>query len=279
MTNLLKFASITKKITLALLGLFLMLFLLMHLGINLCMLRDDGGAWFRAAAHFMGTNYIVKLVEIILFVVIILHILLGIFIQIQNWRARPIGYKAPSRSKTSVGSKFMIYTGCLIFAFLALHFVNFYFVKLGCVEGKYMVNIEDLQSADPVLMQQNQDMLIAMFKNTDSATAQAKPFKELAEGLSREQITTVLGQNFTEYEPDFYIMSRDLFKQPVYSLIYILLFIFMGFHLFHAFTSAFQTLGLRNPKYTPAIRLIACAYTTIIVLGFCFIPVWFLFFY
>ncbi|MEG1572563.1 MAG: succinate dehydrogenase, partial [Bacteroidales bacterium] len=89
MTNLLKFASITKKITLALLGLFLMIFLLMHLGINLCMLRDDGGAWFSAAAHFMGTNYIVKIIEVILFAVILLHILLGVFIQIQNWMARP----------------------------------------------------------------------------------------------------------------------------------------------------------------------------------------------
>ncbi|MEG1910044.1 MAG: succinate dehydrogenase cytochrome b subunit [Bacteroidales bacterium] len=279
MTNLLKFASITKKITLALLGLFLMIFLLMHLGINLCMLRDDGGAWFSAAAHFMGTNYIVKIIEVILFAVILLHILLGVFIQIQNWTARPIGYKVPSRSKTSTGSKFMIYTGCLILAFLALHFVNFYFVKLGVVEGQYMVKMEDLQHADQAVLQQNQEALVALFQNTDKATAQAQPFKEVASGLTKEQIHTVLGANFTEYEPDFYTMSRKLFQQPIYYIIYLVLFVFLAFHLFHAFTSAFQTLGLRNPKYTPAIQVIAGVYTIVVFVGFSIIPLWFLFFY
>lgn len=70
-----KWASVTQKITLAILGTFLMLFLLVHAGINLCMLRNDGGEWFRAAAHFMGTNYVVKVMEVVLFACLILHIL------------------------------------------------------------------------------------------------------------------------------------------------------------------------------------------------------------
>ena len=51
--SLLNFSSITKKIWMAFLGLFLMMFLLVHLGINLCLLRNDGGKWFSDAAHFM----------------------------------------------------------------------------------------------------------------------------------------------------------------------------------------------------------------------------------
>jgi len=66
-SSFLHFSSIAKKIWMALMGLFLMVFLVVHLGINLCLLRDDGGVWFRTAAHFMGTNYIVKILMNILF--------------------------------------------------------------------------------------------------------------------------------------------------------------------------------------------------------------------
>ena len=44
-------------------GLFLIVFLLVHLGINLCLLRSDP-TWFNDASHFMGANYVVKVLEI-----------------------------------------------------------------------------------------------------------------------------------------------------------------------------------------------------------------------
>ena len=142
MQKILQVASITKKITLAIIGLFLITFLLVHLGINLCLLRDDGGAWFRAAAHFMGTNYLVKVFEIVLFGAIALHILLALLIQFHNWYARPIGYKSCNKSKTALGSKLMIWTGILIVFFLAVHFVHFYFAKIGLVDGPLDANNE-----------------------------------------------------------------------------------------------------------------------------------------
>ena len=82
--NLPKIASISKKIVVACVGLFLLLFLLVHLGINLCLLRPDDGAWYIAASNFMGTNYIVKVFEIVLFAVLFIHIVLTIALQIQN---------------------------------------------------------------------------------------------------------------------------------------------------------------------------------------------------
>ncbi len=134
-SSFLKFSSITKKIWMALLGLFLMVFLVVHLGINLCLLREDGGRWFNDAAHFMGTNYVVKVFEIILFAGFILHILLGIILQIRNWRSRPVRYKVNNKTYTPFLSKYMIYTGGVVFIFLILHFMNFYFIKLGWVSN------------------------------------------------------------------------------------------------------------------------------------------------
>lgn len=143
--SFLQFSSITKKIWMALLGLFLMVFLVVHLGINLCLLRSDGGTWFHAAAHFMGTNYVVKVFEVVLFGGFILHILLGIILQVKNWISRPVQYKVSNKSATPFLSKYMIYTGGIVLIFLIIHFMNFYFIKLGWVASP----VEMLEGGEP----------------------------------------------------------------------------------------------------------------------------------
>ena len=133
--NLPKIHSISKKILVALLGAFLSLFLLFHASANLCILRNDGGAWYNAFCDFMNTNWIVKTFEIILLGAFLLHIALTLWLAVTNWMARPKGYHKAQRSKTHTGSKLQIWTGILLFVGLLLHFTNFYFVKLGLVDG------------------------------------------------------------------------------------------------------------------------------------------------
>jgi len=128
--------SVTKKIVMALAGLFLITFLVVHMGINLLLLLDDPEP-FGIAAHFMATNIVIKIFEIVLMAGFLIHILWGIILQIQNWMARPIRYKVTANTQTSFFSKYMIYTGLIILIFLMIHFVNFYFVKLGLVKGDH----------------------------------------------------------------------------------------------------------------------------------------------
>lgn len=146
--NLPKIHSITKKILVALLGGFLLVFLLFHATANLFILRHDEGTWYSAFCHFMGTNWIVKAFEIVLLGVIALHILLTLWLALTNRLARPVRYHQASRSKTHTTSKLMVWTGILIFICLILHFSDFYFVKLGWVKGEYMVKTEKLQSEE-----------------------------------------------------------------------------------------------------------------------------------
>ena len=141
-------SSITKKIIMAILGLFLIVFLLVHLGINLFILPicENHAEMFTAAAHFMGTNWIVKVFEIVLIVAFLVHITYGIILQIQNWIARgKVGYKSRSKSTTSFMSRYIIYTGLLIFMFLLLHFYNFYFIKLGFISAPAAANLPSPQ--------------------------------------------------------------------------------------------------------------------------------------
>ncbi|MBP7496496.1 MAG: succinate dehydrogenase cytochrome b subunit [Bacteroidales bacterium] len=218
----LAFASITKKITMGIAGLFLIVFLVVHLTINLFLMSPDGGKTFNMLSHFMGTNLFIKLFEVVLFAAIFIHIILGVILQFQNWRSRPVRYLVTNKTKTPFLSKYMIYTGIVIFIFLVIHFINFYFRKLGWVDN-----------------------------------------------------TTILESG----EPDFYRIAIDLFSNPLYSFVYIVLIILVGFHLNHAFQSAFQTLGLDHSKYTPFIKVAASIYSIIIAVGFCLIPLYFLFIY
>ena len=291
--NLPKIASISKKIVVACVGLFLLVFLLVHMGINLCLLRPDDGAWYTAACNFMGTNYIIKVFEIVLFAALIAHIIITVALQIQNWKARPVRYHQPSKSKTSTASKTMIWTGGLVFVFLALHFVNFYFVKMDLVEGKYMIQSEELITTE--LQKDYMDLTQGKLGEEETMVFQNKMekintiiTKAEAEDLYSEDLKWIRNLSAADVkplegivegvEPDFYHMAYDLFSNKAYSIIYLLLFIALAFHLIHAMQSAFQTLGLNHNKYNKFIEGFSWVYAIIVALGFAAVPVYIMFF-
>lgn len=129
-------SSIGKKLMMALAGLFLSIFLLVHLGINLTLILFDDPRIFNIGAHFMATNLLIKIIEVILFGSILLHILYGLIVQVLNWMARPIRYRVGNYAQTSFFSKFMIHTALIILVFLVIHMMDFYFkAKFGHVGG------------------------------------------------------------------------------------------------------------------------------------------------
>lgn len=146
--NIPKVHSISKKILVALVGAFLLIFLLFHATANLFILRHDDGAWYSAFCHFMGTNWIVKAFEIVLLGVFALHILLTLWLALTNRLARPVRYHQQQKSKTHTTSKLMILSGILILLCLMMHFADFYFVKIGLTKGEYMVKTENLASEE-----------------------------------------------------------------------------------------------------------------------------------
>jgi len=120
-------SSIGKKVVMSLAGIFLILFLLVHLGVNLLVIASDDPMVYNKAAHFMGTNILIKIFEVVLFGGILLHILYALILQIQNWLARPKRHSKYNFSNTSFFSKFMIHTAAIIGVFLVIHMIDFYF--------------------------------------------------------------------------------------------------------------------------------------------------------
>jgi succinate dehydrogenase / fumarate reductase cytochrome b subunit len=120
-------SSIGKKLIMSLAGLFLIIFLVIHLSINLSLIFSDSREVFNTAAHFMSSNVIIKIIEIVLFGGFILHMFYGYYLQIKNWIARGRGYNVTNYSQTSFFSKFMIHTAVIITVFLIIHLSDFYF--------------------------------------------------------------------------------------------------------------------------------------------------------
>jgi succinate dehydrogenase / fumarate reductase cytochrome b subunit len=117
-----------KKFWMSITGLFLITFLVVHCIINAMIFFNDGGATFNEWAHFMGTNFIIRTMEIVLFLGLILHVVDGLMLYFQNRRARPVKY---AKEKASASSKWysrsMALLGTLILLFLIMHLYHFWF--------------------------------------------------------------------------------------------------------------------------------------------------------
>src|SRR5882762_4880031 len=120
-------SSLGKKFTMGLTGFFLISFLIVHCGINAMIFFNDGGETFNHWGHFMGTNLIIRLMEIVLFAGLILHSWQGIVLWSQNHKARPIKYTLKdSQSNSTWYSRSMGLLGTLILMFLILHLYHFW---------------------------------------------------------------------------------------------------------------------------------------------------------
>jgi len=140
MSNLLT-ASIGRKLLMSVSGLFLILFLFVHLILNSFLLLDslfgfeEVGQMFNAGVHFMGTNPLIKVIEPTLALGFLVHIIFSIILTIQNRKARgPQNYASGKKtSGVEWASENMLVLGIAIFAFLAVHILNFYMKMKGYI--------------------------------------------------------------------------------------------------------------------------------------------------
>lgn len=120
-------SSIGRKLIMGLTGLFLITFLIVHCSINSMIFFNDGGETFNHWAHFMGTNVIIRIMEIGLFAGLILHIVQGYMLTAQNKKARPVNYDTNKPNENSKWySRSMGLLGTLLLLFLILHIYHFW---------------------------------------------------------------------------------------------------------------------------------------------------------
>lgn len=124
-------SSVGKKLVMGFTGIFLVLFLIVHVGLNACIWAaaydpTDQGQMFNEAAHFMGSNVLPRILEIGLFAGFFLHIFQGYLLTLENRKKRSIGYAVSYADGSKWYSRSMGILGTLLLMFLVMHIYHFW---------------------------------------------------------------------------------------------------------------------------------------------------------
>lgn len=216
-------SSIGRKYIMALSGLGLVGFIVIHLLGNLTLLAPTSDAFNSYAHKLESLGPLLYFAEVILLFTFIFHIVFALKVTGQNKVARPDSYQhsgnAGAPSKKTVYSQTMIYTGLVLFGFL---FVHVWMFKFG-------------------------GMLFTDIGMTS---------------LHGEQVR------------DLHAQVLNYFKNPAWVALYSGVIFMLGFHLRHAFWSAFQSLGLNHPRFMPLIQCAGVCISLLLAVGFLLIPIW-----
>ena len=143
-------SSVGRKLLVGLTGFFLCSFLVVHLLINLFLLKQDEGLTFDAYSEFMATYPLIRPLEILLFAGFLIHVILTIWLWFTNRKVRTSSYAVNRASDSSaLSSRVMIVSGTVVLIFLVVH-INSFFVGSRFVDNpKTMYEIVSEAFANP----------------------------------------------------------------------------------------------------------------------------------
>jgi succinate dehydrogenase / fumarate reductase, cytochrome b subunit len=122
-------SSIGRKVVMASTGIFLMVFLVFHLGLNATILVDGRGILFNQIAREFHHNWGLYLLEVLVFSGFVVHISQGLLLTWQNKSKRNVAYLVKSRFSLDP-ARSMAILGAIILAFLLLHLYQFWLPHL-----------------------------------------------------------------------------------------------------------------------------------------------------
>ncbi len=142
-------SSVGRKLTMSLTGLFLIMFLVVHLLGNFQLLKDDGGEAFNKYTYFMTHNPLIKTISYGLYFFIILHTIQGLMIWAYNRKAKGQSYAVKTTPPgVNWASSNMALLGTLILFFLIIHMGDFWLkMKMGELGTR---TYEDFANAEPI---------------------------------------------------------------------------------------------------------------------------------
>jgi succinate dehydrogenase / fumarate reductase cytochrome b subunit len=258
-------------------GLFLCLFLVGHLLGNLQLILqsgEEGRRAFNEYAYFMGHNIFIKILSYVTYASIIFHAVDGIMLTIKNKKARPVNYVYNNPSaNSSLPSRWMALLGSLILVFIVTHMANFWW-KMKISEEiplhTYKVKIDERLGQSPDI-----DYYYTHVPSTNPIPKDTAQIEEKGTDLYLKSSNLKLAEGYR----DLHTVVMEFFNPNVndeamlYVLVYVISMGVLGFHLWHGFASAFQSLGLNHAKYNAIIKKIGQGFAVIVPLLFALIPI------
>jgi succinate dehydrogenase / fumarate reductase cytochrome b subunit len=243
-------SSLGKKLIMALTGLFLCTFLIVHVGGNLLLFSNDGGYGFNVYANFLTHFPPIEVIAYLLYLSILVHALYAIVVTIGNRKARPIKYAAASKSPTSFSSQNMGLLGSILFLFIVIHMCDFWY------NYKYTNTV--------AFKEYHTNLTTGVTSVVDYTPVNAE-FEHSVTYNGDEEIVRV---------KDLHARVQNSFSHLWYVALYVIALGALSFHLLHGFQSAFRTAGWVHRKYTPAVEFVGTWFFAVIIpLAFALMPI------
>ncbi len=119
-------STIGRKFVMSISGLFLILFLVFHMSMNLVLVFSPSG--YDMVTEFLGANWYAIAGTLVLAAGFIVHIVYATLLTLQNQKARGKDKYAVTNNKdASWSSKNMYVLGLVVLAFLVLHMIQFWY--------------------------------------------------------------------------------------------------------------------------------------------------------
>lgn len=202
-------SSIGKKHIMAITGLAMALFTLVHMAGHLIMF--SGQEAYNTYAHNLQSLGPLKwIARAGLFAVLMAHFSSALSLSSANSAARPVKYAMQRTIRTTGFAKTMLATGLSLFLFIIFHILHF--------------------------------------------TVQVVPNAYWHKSINGK--------------PDVFNAFVSAFQNPIFTVIYVALMGLLCMHLAHGVSSAFQSLGVKHPKYDPLIAKLGPGLGVLIFLGF-----------
>ena len=243
-------SSLGKKLIMALTGLFLCTFLIVHLGGNLLLFKNDSGYAFNMYANFLTHFPPIEVVAYILYLCILVHTLYAIILTTINRKARPVGYAIAPKSDATWQSKNMGFLGAILFLFIVIHMSDFWY------RYKYSNTMSFVEY------------------RTDLATDKTQSVEYVPTSPDFEKSISTENNVEIVRVKDLHARVVKSFSNIGYDIFYVLAMVAVAFHLLHGFQSAFRTLGWVHRKYTPVVEFIGTWFFAVIMpIGFALMPI------
>ena len=243
-------SSLGKKLIMALTGLFLCTFLIVHVGGNLLLFKNDQGFAFNSYANFLTHFPPIEVVAYLLYLAIIVHSIYALVLTVKNRRARPVDYAVQTKSPASWSSKNMGLLGSILLLFIVIHMGDFWFTyKYNNILGFKEYKTNQITGETTV---------------TDFTPSNA----DFERSYSTENNVEIVRVK------DLHARITSSFSHLWYVVFYVIAMGAVSFHLLHGFQSAFHTLGWVHRKYKPIIYFFGTwLFAVIIPLLFAAMPV------
>jgi succinate dehydrogenase / fumarate reductase, cytochrome b subunit len=250
-------SSLGSKYVMALTGLALTLFVLVHMAGNL-LVYSGPDALNSYANALKARPALLWSFRLGLLAVFLIHVVLGIRLTRQNVAARPVRYVREATEQATWASRHMLLTGLALLAFIAYHLAHFTF---GAVQNAHLQVVHADTGTREVPVDKNYLQLTEV-RRPGTKGYVADPYEDLGNALARGE----------DVRHDVYSMVVSGFRNPWISLSYLVAMVLLGLHLWHGGSSWFQSLGINHPAWNRPIKGFGPFLATVVVLGNCSMP-------